>query len=573
MAAAEPRAKLIYTRTAEPGEKMTTLDGQERALLPSDILVCDELGPTSLAGVMGGAISEVQDDTNNVLFEVASWHNISIRKTARHHDLPSEASFRFSRGLHPAQAMLAQKRGLYLLQQLTGGQITKGIVDAYPHPLAPVTIDLDPNYVRRIVGMEIPDDEMARILQSLEFEVEFLRLSSSVGLPQAQRNTQPIGWDEIRLRVTSPDHRTDIEGQHDLAEEIGRIYGYDKLPVTLMADEMPPAHGNPQLEFEERIKDALMNAGLSEIISYRMTTPEQEAKLFSPGTPPDDRPYVKLLNPINPERSVMRHSLLSGALEALSTNLRHHKQVKLFEVGSVYLAGEGDDSVGDGVGDGLGLPDEPARLVVVMSGASDAATWKRAGNSAEGAMDFFDLKGAAETLLDGLNIQASYEATEHPSFYPGRTAAVNSVGKNSQRLGVIGELHPRVREAWGLPDQPVLVADLDVAALQIAGGKGSLIQDVPRFPSVEEDLAVIVNEDVKASDVHATIERTGGNLLSNARLFDVYRGEQLGAGKKSLAYALSYQAEDRTLSDKDIEKIRGKIIRSLEANLGATIRK
>ncbi|NJM41578.1 MAG: hypothetical protein HC853_12860 [Anaerolineae bacterium] len=176
---------------------------------------------------------------------------------------------------------------------------------------------------------------------------------------------------------------------------------------------------------------------------------------------------MRLLNPINPERSAMRHSLLSGALEALSTNLRHHKQVKLFEVGSVYLPGED--------GDGLGLPDEPSRLVVVMSGASDAATWKRAGN---GGMDFFDLKGAAETLLDGLNVQASYEATEHPSFYPGRTAAVTSVGKNSQRLGVIGELHPRVREAWGLPDQPVLVADLDVAALQsaaqqIAGGKAT----------------------------------------------------------------------------------------------------
>jgi phenylalanyl-tRNA synthetase beta chain len=347
-----------------------------------------------------------------------------------------------------------------------------------------------------------------------------------------------------------------------LAEEIGRIYGYDKLPMTLMADEMPPAHGNPQLEFEDRIKDALMNAGLSEIISYRMTTPEQEAKLFVPGTPADDRPYVTLLNPINPERSAMRHSLLGGALEALSTNLRHHKQVKLFEVGSVYLPGED--------GDGVGLPDEPSRLVVVMSGGSDAATWKRAS---DGTMDFFDLKGAAETLLKDLNIEASYEATEHPSFYPGRTAAVSSTGKNAQHLGVLGELHPRVREAWGLPDQPVLVADFDLAALKSASGRGTLIRDVPRFPSVEEDLAVIVSEEMKASDVLAAIQRAGGNLLNSARLFDVYRGEQLGAGKKSLAYALSYQAEDRTLSDKDIEKIRNKIIRALEANVGATIRK
>ena len=540
--------KLIYTRTAEPGEKLTTLDGKERELLPSDILVCDEVGATSLAGVMGGATSEVEDDTQNVLFEVAAWNNISIRKTARHHDLPSEASFRFSRGLHPAQALLAQKRGLYLLQQLTGGTVTKGIVDLYPEPLQPTTIDLDPNYVRRIVGMDIADEEMAQILGSLEFELEFVD-------PNSNSNSN-------FLRVTAPDHRTDIEGQHDLAEEIGRIYGYDKLPVTLMADEMPPTHGNPQLEFEERIKDALMNAGLSEIISYRMTTPEQEAKLFAPGTPADDRPYVTLLNPINPERAAMRHSLMGGALEALGTNVRHHKQVKLFEVGCIYLPSE--------EGNGASLPDEPGRLVMVLSGMQDSSTWQHASAS---QMDFFDVKGAAETLLASLKIEASYEATEHPSFYPGRTAAINSIGKNSQRLGVLGELHPRVREAWGLPDQPVLVAEFDIAALKSASGKGNLIQDVPRFPSVEEDLAVIVSEDVKASDVLTAIQRAGGNLLSSAKLFDVYRGEQVGVGKKSLAYALSYQAEDRTLSDKEIEKIRSKMIRSLEATLGATIRK
>lgn len=546
--------RTIITRLAQPGETLMTLDGQTRALQPTDILVCDEIGPLSIAGVMGGADSEVKDTTRNVLFETASWDNISIRKTARHHNLHSEASYRFSRGVHPALAMVAQRRGLYLMQKYAGGVIGRGILDAYPSPARPVTVTLHPARVNKLLGVEIPVEEMVRILRALEFKIENADPTHS----------QFSSLDAQCLTVTTPEHRLDIEGEHDLIEEIARIYGYDRIPETLMADAMPPTHGNPELDFEERVRDLLVGAGLQEIVTYRLTTPEQEARAYAPGTPADDRPYVTLANPINPERTVMRHTLIGGALETLAANLRHHARVALFEIGAVFLPSE----------DGL-LPEEKPRLAIAMSGARTEPSW-RTGN-ADGApvMDFYDLKGVVESLLDGLHLgEVTYEATTHPTYYPGRTAAVRACDAQGTLLGLFGELHPRVREAWALPaDRPVLIADFDLEALHRAVPKDYAVRDVPRFPATIEDLAIVVNEDVPAVAVAQTIRQAGGALLRDVRLFDVYRGEQIGAGKKSLAYSLTYQAEDRTLTDKDVEKLRAKIIRAVEGRLGATVRR
>ncbi|MFC1466155.1 MAG: phenylalanine--tRNA ligase subunit beta [Candidatus Brachytrichaceae bacterium NZ_4S206] len=539
--------RTIITRLAQPGETLTTLDGQTRALQPTDILVCDEVGPLSIAGVMGGADSEVKDATRNVLFETASWDNISIRKTARHHNLHSEASYRFSRGVHPALAMLAQRRGLYLMQKYAGGVISRGILDAYPSPAKPVIVALHPERVNKLLGVEMPVEEMARILRALEFKIE---------------NADPAH--SRFLTVTTPEHRLDIEGEHDLIEEIARIYGYDRIPETLIADEMPPTSGNPELDFEEHVRDLLVGAGLQEIVTYRLTTPEQEARAYAPGTPADDRPYVTLANPINPERAVMRHTLISGALEALAANLRHHARVALFEIGAVFLPSE----------DGL-LPEEKPRLAIAMSGARAEPSWRIGKADGAPIMDFYDLKGMVESLLTGLHLsEVTYEATTHPTYYPGRTAAVRACDAQRTLLGLFGELHPRVREAWALPaDRPVLIADFDLEALRRAMPKDYTVRDVPRFPATIEDLAIVVDEDVPAAAVVQTIRQAGGALLRDVRLFDVYRGEQIGAGKKSLAYSLTYQAEDRTLTDKDVEKLRVKIIRTIEGQLGATVRR
>lgn len=540
--------RTIVTRLPRAGESIVTLDGKPRELQPGDILVCDELGPLSVAGVMGGADSEVKDDTRDVLFEVAAWHAISIRKTARFHNFSSEASYRFARGIHPALAMLAQKRGLHLLQQHAGAAVAPGILDEYPQPAPVVRIELQPARVSRLIGMDIPVADMTRILESLEFTVE----------PQEESDA---------LLVTAPDHRLDIEGAHDLTEEIARIYGLDKLPTTLMRDEMAPAPGNLALDFEEQVRDLLADAGLTEIISYRMTTPEAEARLRVASA--DDRPYIGVVNPINPDRTVMRHTLLAGMLESLAGNVRHHARVALFEIGSIYLRSNSPATVNTVAG-----VDELPRVAVVMTGRRAAASW-RSGATAGDVVDFFDLKGILEALLDGLRApSATFRPTEHPSLRPGRAAEVVVGGAG---IGSFGELHPRVREALALDlpaGQPVLVADLDLAALRsAAGAQDRQVRDVPRVPAVVEDLAVVVDDAVAAADVAAAIRRAGGAVLADVQLFDVYRGEQLGDGKKSLAYTLTYQGADKTVADADVEKLRNKIIRSVEAQLSATVRK
>ncbi len=548
----------IITRLAEGGEQLTTLDDVRRELQPSDIVVADARHALSIAGVMGGAESEVKENTRNILFEVAAWDWVHIRRTARYHNLNSEASYRFARNLHPDIALFAQRRGLALLEKLAGGRVVQGILDAYPNPLPSMVVTLDLAEVTRALGVQVSKDEIIRILTRLEFHVVETDMAGN-------------GTPEHLLRVTAPPHRTDIEGQHDLIEEIARIYGYDRIPTTLMVDEIPPAEGNPVAEFDEKLRDVLVESGLQEIVSYRLTTPDSERRVLPPGMPGDDRPYVTVQNPINPERLVMRHTLIASALEALAANVRHHERVALFELGSVYIPGE------DGV-----LPDEVERLVIAMSGARMERSWQQNEQGPHGLMDFYDLKGVVEAMLDGLSLrEVAFSPIEQPIYYPGRVAEVclERPGQATYPLGVLGELHPLVREAWNLPTStPVLIAELDVSALRNAritpaSGVTAETKDTPRFPAVNEDLAVVVDEGVTARQVLQVIQRAGGSLVRQVHLFDVYRSEQVGVGKKSMAYALTYQAEDRTLTDAEVERQRNKIIRSLENQLSAMIRR
>lgn len=535
----------VQTRLAHDGEKLTTLDGRPRDLLPTDIVVADEHKAIGLAAVMGGANTEVNDSTQNVLLEVAAWHQTSVRKTARHHDLHSEASYRFARGVHPAVPMSALKRGLQLLQHCCGGTIAKGVIDVYPNPRVEPIISFNPAGCERILGVKIPNADIVRILQSLEFSIE----------SPAEATT---------LLVRPPAHRLDVETAYDLIEEVGRIYGYQRVPSSILSDEVPPAQPNPQVVFEDRVKDLLVGVGLTEMVAYRFTSPQQEARIYAPGTSPDDKPYVSIINPIAPDRNVMRHTLVAGALETLSANLRHHSHVALFEVGAVYLPSEESNGV---------LPEEQPRLVLAMSGGREARSWR---GSDVAAMGFYELKGVIEALLDGLYVldSATFEPVSHPSYYPGRAAAIvlKKPRGEAKRIGQFGELHPLVAAEWGLDKQPVLLADLDLQALREFAAPRATAHDVPTFPASYEDLAVVVNEDVTAAQVELVIRRAGGNLLREVSLFDVYRGAQLGANKKSLAYALTYQAEDRTLTNADLEKPRNKIIRAIEGQLGGSIR-
>jgi phenylalanyl-tRNA synthetase beta chain len=537
------RTVRIITRTAMPGEKLVTLDGVERALDENTVLVCDSNGPLSIAGVMGGAESEVNEKTVNILLEGAAWNFINIRKTAGAQNLPSEASYRFSRGVHPAMAARGVRRGLDLMQAWADGEIAPGLVDVYPLPPAQPEIQIGPGDVKRWLGIELSAEDIAGLLRRLEFQVT-------------------ISGDTVM--VVAPDHRLDIgegvTGKADVIEEIARIYGYDRIPETRMADQLPPQIGNPLLEKEERVRDLLVVQGLQEIVSYRLSTPEREARRLPAGSAGDDKPYVRLANPISSDKVVMRHSVLASVLEIAEHNARIRERLALFEIGPIFLSSEQGD-----------LPDELQRLSILLTGPRDMPTWQETDNT---PMDFYDLKGLLTDLLDGLHIpDVHYEPGTNPTFHPGKCARILS---GERQLGVFGELHPQVRARYDWPVAyngiPILAADMDMDAILALVPALYETAAVPEFPPVLEDLALVVDESLPAERVAELIRQTGGKVVREVRLFDVYRGEKIGAGKKSLAYSITYQAAEKTLSDKDVAGIRTHILRRLEQELGAVLR-
>ncbi len=555
----------IITRTARPDERLTTLDGVDRPLDPFTVLVCDTAGSLSIAGVMGGAESEVYDasgileadengmppsqdsprraNTTKILLEGAAWNNINIRKTVGSQKLQSEAAFRFSRGVHPAMAERGVMRGLKLMHQLGGGIVSEGLVDNYPLPPTDPVVDLTPDEVERNLGIKLSVHEIIKILQSLGFNCELISEGSS----------------PVSIRAHTPDHRMDINpglvGKADLLEEIARIYGYDRIPETRLTSELPPQRSNPPVEGETRIIDLLVNSGLQEIISHRQTTPEREARRLAPGTPVDDQPYLRIINPIASDRVVMRHSVLNSVLEAVERNSHIRSRLALFEVGPIFFNSEAGDR-----------PDQLLRLAIVLTGPRSLPGWQK--TDAE-PMDFFDLKGIIATLMDGLHIHMQVEPIEHPTFHPGKCARI-MVG--AQQVGVFGELHPLVHEHYDFSSFPVMAADINLDLLISMIPEHYAMQPVPAYPPALEDLAIVVDDDIPAERVASVIRQAGGRTVTNITLFDVYRSEQIGEGKKSLAYSVTYQSADKTLTDNDVAQIRQRIIRRLDQELDARLR-
>lgn len=532
------QAVVISTRTAQPGEKIKTLDGVERALSASNVLVCDAQGALSLAGVMGGAESEVSADTRDILLEAAAWNFINIRRTATQHALPSEASYRFSRGVHPGLALDGLKRCLYWMAAWSSGKIAPGIVDNYPLPSHDPLVEITLRDIRRTLGIEIPLPAVKEMLERLEFTAE-------------------IVGDTLRLQT--PPTRMDIGeglvGVADVMEEVARLYGYDNIPESRMADPLPPQRGNPSLEREERVRDILVSLGLQEIVTHRMTAPEIENRVFSKEVPgPAEADYVRLVNAIAPEKRVLRRSLLASVLNVMERNSRLNETQALFEVGAVFLPS------------GEALPFEPRRLAIVITGLRYPAGWDVKQNP---TLDFYDLKGLVEALMDTLHIAVSYTPAQHPSFHPGKCAVVKA---GEAELGFFGELHPQVRENYSQVSA-VLAAEIDLeAVIQLIPALGYPVQPISEFPPILEDIAMVVDEDVPAERLELLIRQSGGKLLNDVTLFDIFRSEQVGVGKKSMAYSLIYQALDRTLTDKDAAAIRSKIVRRLEQELGAKLR-
>ena len=571
----------IVTRLAREGERLTTLDGAERELRTNQIMVTDPAGSLSVGGVMGGRDSEIGPGTRNVLLEAAAWAPRSIRRTQRQLGVHTEAGFRFSRGVHPSQALLGARRAAELLRLHAGGTIAEGIVDHYPRPAEAVTVNFDLGYLRRISGLDLDAEETADLLRRLEFEVESADPETPAGDSGASREPaesptlghvdgartsgpNPAPGAPAVLHVTVPGHRLDIEGPHDLVEEVCRIYGYDRIPSTVLGDVLPPQRGNREQAFEDRVKDTLADLGLQEIVSYRLTTPQAEARLqLEEAEPP---PYVRLANPSTQDRVVMRRSLLASVLEAAASNSRFTERLALFEVGRVYPLRQGE-----------ALPEERQHAAVVLTGPRRADHWETAGE-ADGCFDFFDVKGVVETVLDTLGLKVEFTVPETdaapPSYRPGRSAAVVLDGK-PEPVGWLGEVQPPVATAFDLQqaaDQPVLAAELDLDAILERVPATLQVEPVPVYPEVREDLALIVDEATPAAAVEAALLAAGKPLLCAVELFDVFRGEAIGEGSKSLAYHLAFRAPNRTLRDRDVRKLRRRILGQVERAVGARIR-
>jgi len=530
----------ITVRPAKPGETLKTLDNQDRILGPENLVIADEIGPIALAGVMGGLHTEVTAETKTVLLESASFDPVSIRKTARQFTLFSEASTRFSKGVPPAIVPVAADRVVHLIQRHGGAEVLAGVVDNYPEPVIPQTIELNKTEIRRLLGFELPDEEIERVLMALQFDVE------------------PTLWG---WSVTPPETRLDIQaGAADLIEELARVSGYDRLPETRLAEQLPEQRGNRSLELEDATKDLLADAGLQEVITYSFSSPEAEAKLTPPNSPESAKPsYVTLLNPISPERAVFRRSLLPGILAVTAENLKNAAGVALFELGFVYLS------------NGSELPEEPRRLTIVLCGRRTDAAWDDALGVKAPMYDFYDLKGLLDGLATDLHLPmiAVAPAKDIPHLHPGRAARVSV---NGTLLGAFGELHPQVAAAFKLADRSVLVAELDLEALYAAVPERFAFRPISTFPPVFRDVAVVVPDALPADRVQSELLTAGGELLEAVQLFDVYRGESIPEGTKSLAYALTYRLPDRQLTNKEVDKAHQKIEGRLKHVLKAQIR-
>jgi phenylalanyl-tRNA synthetase beta chain len=548
----------LTVRTATEGERMTTLDGVERYLDAETVLVCDSDGPSGIAGIMGGQISEVSEQTTRVLLEVACWNGTNILRTSRQLGLRSEASSRFEKQLHPALCLRAQAVASRLLVELCGARLVPGTIDAAADLPEPRQLRLRAARVEGLLGMTISQADQTAYLERLGFDVES---------------------DGEDLEVTvPPDRHYDVTREIDLIEEVARVHGIDEhLPTTLPAVAGRVGGLGRQQRLRRRAEDGLRDLGFDQVVGWSFTDPGEPARLR---LPLDDlrSASVLLSNPLSEEQSAMRTMVIGSLLDVASRNLaRGTERVALFEAGSVYLleapAGEGgaeDLAVGTveplaGVFPGKRPAPvaEPHRIAAIAVGPLLARSWRGGGEPA----DFFALKGVLEALAGQLGAELSFEAAAEPFLHPGRSAAVEIGGRGA---GWIGELHPLVCREWDL-DAAVAFEIAAAPLLGAASAGEETFEDVTTFPAAYQDLAVVVPAEVAATEVRAAILAGGGELLHSADVFDLYQGEQLGEGRKSLALGLEFRAPDRTLTDEEVAALREEIKQRL-AEIGGTLR-
>src|SRR5712691_1099496 len=554
----------IIVRRAKHGEKMTTLDGVERELDESMLLITDTLGPIAIAGVMGGAETEVHEGTRNVLLEAATFDGINNRRTSQKLKLHSEASHRFTRGVPATLNPISARRAAILIRDYAGGRVIQRLVDNYPLPQAESVVYTTESDMHRILGMDVQLAEIAAGLQRLDFITEPV---AALPAPPTELGDAVFGLHmnpgEQLLRCIAPWHRLDIHLPADLAEEVARIIGYEKISMTLMDDVLPPQRRNLALETEEKIRDILVGCGLQETISYSLTTVENHDKVMRvpQGSDKQHVPFVKLLNPLSARRNVMRRDMLVSALENLAYNYRYTQRYAIFEIGRVYWPENGD-----GV-----RPQEDSRLCILLTGPRRPSSLYPDAAGAEN-FDFFDLKGILETLLQRLGF-TDRDAEYLPEHNRAYTATCAWIKLQGQSLGIMGEVDPQVLLNFEIPDGiRVYAAQMHIKPLIKPSWQLQPVAPISNYPPVVEDLAFIVAEEVTAAQVLDAIRKGGGSLLTKVELFDIYRGQQIPPGHKSLAYKLTYESVEKPLTEKQVVDIRNRIIRRVEESVDGKLR-
>ena len=560
----------IIVRREMDGAKFTTLDDVERQMDDSMLMIADTAGSIAIAGVMGGQESEVSDETVNILLEAATFEGINNRRTAQALRLPSEASYRFARGIPATLNPIAARRAAELMRLYAGGRVVPGMVDAYPVEQPTAIAYTTASDLKRILGMAINLEEASAALRKLDFTVQQVD-SAPDSAPSDATFALHIEPNEPLLECSAPWHRLDIRYPADLIEEVARIIGYEEVALTLIDDLLPPQRRNRLLETEERLRDILVGIGLQETINHPLTTIENHVHLLAgvsaaqestTDTTVDAEGFISLTNPVSPERQHMRRSMLVSALENLDRNMRFRSRLTTFELGRIYLPEEGDGE----------LPLEERRLSIALTGPRQVESFYNGTDEAMEELDFFDLKGVIETMIQALGFDAAdllFEARPNTGTFGPRCAEVTLQGES---LGLMGELHPAVRKAYGLPNARICLADLRIEPLIKPDWSVDPMPPISNYPPVVEDLAFEVAENVTVRQVEEAIKRAGGELLVSVDLFDVYRGEPLAEYHKSLAFRLTYQSPKRSPNEKEIAKLRKKIVYRVEKETGGTLR-
>ena len=522
----------ITPRRARANERMTTLDGVERELDAEMLMICDGEGPVAIAGVMGGGRTEVTESTKTILLEVANFHPGSIRRTSSALKLRSEASLRFEKGIGPDLAPYGQQRALHLLQSVAGGRPAAGLVDVFPTPLPSSTITLTAARIEQVLGITIGPEDVHRILGGLGFVV-----------------TDAAGG----YLVTPPYWRPDVALPDDLVEELIRVYGYEKLPTTALRGALPLAPVRALERTRERVRGLAAALGFQEVVNYTLTSAEELARVVPPEDELRSGP-ISVVNPVASQHTFLRTSLRGSLLAAYASN-RHHEDaaVRLFEIGVEYLPTEAD------------LPHERPVLCAVLGGQR-LERWVRPGPE---RLDFFDAKGEVEALLDDLGVVARFAPAEHFALLPGHTAEVLA---GDRPIGVLAQVHPEVASSFDI-DEPVFLFELWFAPLASAVPERPDYSPPSRYPEVRRDLALVVPTTTGAADlVDLVRSHRSGGVHTSADVFDEYRGEGVASGMKSIALAVRFRADDRTLSERDVTRLEQGLLRRLEKELGATLR-